>query len=135
MKFKEVPLLPSNWMMDVVECSRKHADKLAIWMHQRYGLPMHLLEPDDINACHNIESGTNSPLKGHKRILVVVEDLKRDDIMVHELIHALWYYAKNTGSEMSFDTQEWQAIMYEYMYKQVNDPKEWEKIPLKSIQL
>ena len=138
MRFKEIKLLPSSWILDVVHYPHKDdEEKLSHWMHIRYGLPLIDLErdPTNSNACHKIESASKSELKGERRILVVLKTLDDPGLIVHELLHALWYYSSCSGTEMSYETQEWQALHLEYTFNEVINPKTWQVIPLKSIQL
>jgi hypothetical protein len=135
MKHKEIKLLPSQWTMDVVECAKEDFERLDIWMHKRYGLPTCELVGQNINAVHSIKSSSKSILKGKKLILLAVNDLNDDGVLVHELIHALWYHAEHVGYEMHYETQEWQAIMFEYMFNEIKDKKGWKKVPLKCTRL
>ena len=113
---KEIPILPSEFKVDVIICSDiKQIAKLA---HKRYGETERWYEENlTINSCCAIYSKTKSDLKGHLRIVVILKN-KSKDVLVHELIHALWYSAKYIGYEMKFKTQEWQAVLYEYLYKE-----------------
>ena len=137
MKFKEIKLLPSSWILEVVHYPHDdNEDKLDIWMHMRYGIPLIDLQREvNGNACHSIESGLKSELKGSKRILVVLTTLDDPGLIVHELLHALWHYSKFSGTNMNIDSQEWQALHLEYTFNEVINPKTWEKLVLKSIQL
>jgi hypothetical protein len=135
MRHKVIELLPSNWTMDIVECAEEDWERLDIWMHKRYGIPMHNLDGQNLNACHSIESSVKSPLKGLKLILLTIKDINDDKVLVHELLHALWHHAQYVGYEMTFDTQEWQAIMLEYMFTKAKEKKGWKKVPLKYTRL
>lgn len=128
-KFKEIPLLPSNWTLDVI-VSAKDDPHFRQFIHKRYGIPIVDLERDkNLNTCNTIDSGSDSILQGETRIVVILRSLKNKEIVVHELIHALWHAARCIGYEMTVDTQEWQAVMYEYMYVQTLSSKGW--IPVK----
>lgn len=127
-KYKEIPLLPSNWTLDIIE-SRKHEDEFINFMHKRYGIPVVDMERERfLNTCGAIDSGTKSQLKGETRIVVVVRDVKDMPVLVHELVHAMWHAAKCIGYEMRYESQEWQAVLYEYMYVQATDSKGWIKV-------
>jgi hypothetical protein len=134
MKHKEIKLLPSQWTMDVVECANEDYEKLDVWMSKRYGIPMcELDDGHNINAVHSIESSPKSPLKGRRLILLALNDLNDDGVLVHELLHVLWHHAKHVGYNMDYESQEWQAIMIEYIFNEVKDKKGWKRVPAKDM--
>lgn len=128
-KLKEIPLLPSHWMLDIVE-SRKETKELHNFLKKRYAIPQHELDALEqmIDMCTWVKSSKKSVLKGEKRILIIVSDLRKTNVLVHELVHALWYTAKLVGYEMDHDSQEWQAVLYEYLYVQATDLKSYKKV-------
>jgi hypothetical protein len=118
---KVVDLRPFNeWKLDVFVGGKE--SQLNEIFKSRYGL-----EYDGTEDCvYSIESGTESELKGHKRIVMRVQSFDAA-IMVHELLHVLWHGSKWIGYEMKYQSQEWQACMLQYLYNQCKDRNTYDK--------
>ena len=76
-----------------------------------------------LNECSDVYSGTSSELKGEKVIVIVYDG--RDFVLVHELIHAMWHFSRHSGVEMNHDSQEWQAILFEHLYRHCMTKSNW----------
>lgn len=118
---KVVDLHPFNeWKLDVfVGGGYKQLNEI---FKTRYGLEY---DGNDNCVC-SIESGIDSELKGHKRIVMRLQSFDTA-IMVHELLHVLWHGSRWIGYEMKYDSQEWQACMIEYLYVQCKDRNTYDK--------
>lgn len=115
-RFKEVRIQPTRWTLDVWICNKPQS--LVDLFHKRYGASKEYYEEEmEANCVMHIDSTDKSELKGERRIIMILEKMDYY-VLVHELIHVLWYTAKRTGCEMNYSTQEWQAILFEYLYKE-----------------
>jgi hypothetical protein len=120
-KFKEIKIQPTNWYLDVIICKDKH--KIAQFMHKRYGASVEYYEDELFTEfVSTISSTYKSECNGRKRIVMVLYDMNRG-ILVHELVHVLWHFSKNSGVNMCYDSQEWQAILFEYLYNECKSIK------------
>lgn len=120
LRTKEVNLWPANeWKLDVIVGGS--FDDVNEFFKERYGL-----EYDHTRNCvYTIDSGTESLLKGHTRIVMRLQSLETS-VMVHELLHVLWHASKCIGFEMNAGSQEWQACMIEMLYNECKDIKTYE---------
>ena len=119
MKFKEIKIQPSLWTLDViVGGSQKKVNKLC---KKRYGIGDYMDSEKD--ECSEVQTHKKSELKGERRIVIIIASLKDKRAVVHELIHAMWMFAKAIGYEMNYNTQEWQAVLYEYLFHEILDKK------------
>lgn len=118
MKFKEIKILPSLWTLDVLIVEdEKDAIKFQV---ERYGIrKRHVDTEKNINSVTTMVSSKKSILKGETRIILILENLQCLKTIVHELVHVLWHFGRETGSEITFHSQEWQAILMEYLFDQV----------------
>lgn len=113
-KFKEIPLTPSLWTLDVI--IGKDREEVMKFTMDRYDMKeSEFVDAQLINTVSWLKSGKKSILKGEQRIVLTLGSLN-ERILVHELVHVLWYYGDRTGSEITVDTQEWQAIFFEWLY-------------------
>lgn len=120
--FKEISIQPSRWHLDIIVSKSKPS--INKFCKQRYGVDNYY---DGVNECSHVESDKDSELKGYKRIVVILESLNNKSIIAHELIHALWFSAKAIGYEMNYDSQEWQAVLFEYLFNEVTNRKDYIK--------
>jgi hypothetical protein len=123
-RFKTIKLLPTLWSLDAYLVD-KHTDDnratIASDMVTRYGAnyECYYEELEKINCVINVSATKKSKSKGESRIIMIVEyDLKT---IVHELLHVLQHLSNLSGVEMSYDAQEWQACMIEYLYGHFQD--------------
>lgn len=135
MRLKEIRIQPSNWMLDVyLYTDIEEFDNPELHEHfsKRYGASADYYREwltdgtGPGSFVTNIGSTNESELNGHNRIVMTYSG--EDNVLVHELLHVLWRYAKLSGCEMNYDTQEWQAILFEYLYDQVKNSKGFMKI-------
>lgn len=117
MRFKEIRLFPSVWKVDVILAEDSTPEDIVKFMGKRYGIPEHLCEAETIiDSVTSLTSSADSQLKGHKRILMVLQDVTDHATLVHELIHVMWHASKFIGLNMNPDSQEWQALFIEYLF-------------------
>lgn len=122
--FKSIPLLPTQYKVDVWICNNKSA--LASQFNKRYGASADyyndILTP---NQCSNIISTSTSELKG-EHVIVVNIKAKIASIIIHEMNHVVYYLSKITGLELNYNSQEWHSYMLEYLYTECmkNDYKQ-----------
>lgn len=133
MKIKEVSFPPSTWKMDVYvyqEIKEFEQESIAKFFSNRYGSSVdhykEWLEEDAGPFVAHISSTKESELKGYTRIVLFHDG--SDITIVHELTHALWRYAKLSGCEMNYKSQEWQAILMEYLFKEVQQEEGYNQI-------
>lgn len=120
-RVKEIPLLPSNWTLDIIWGGTKK--QAAQYMNRRYGAGSEYYEEKmrDKTSFFTVVSATPQSLcRGESRPFIYLHKWSELTI-VHELVHALWGVAWCVGYEMNDDTQEWQAVLYEYLYKHAID--------------
>lgn len=116
MKIKEIRVYPSIWYLDVIVAdNQKDLDYIS---KKRYGIKDDPILP---NECSSIDSSKKSELKGERRVVISIKSLDDVETIVHELIYAIWHLARYIGYEIDYDTQEWQAVLYEYLYKEALD--------------
>lgn len=120
--FKEISIQPSIWHLDVIVS--KNTRSVNKFCKQRYGIDDYW---DGINECSTVQSDKDSQLKGDKRLVIMLESLNNKGVIVHELIHALWHASKAIGYEMNDDSQEWQAVLFEYLFTEVCKRKDYIK--------
>lgn len=116
MKIKTIRIYPSVWTLDVILSSKKK--EYEIISQKRYGL---VNDNINFNECNSIDTGKDCELKGRRIIVVSFKNLKDKSTIVHELIHVLWHASQYIGYSMTYDSQEWQALLFEYLYKEVLD--------------
>ncbi len=121
--FKEIKIHPSEWHLDIIVSKNKK--EINEFFKKRYGIDDYYDAP---NECASVDSGKDSLLKHEKRFAILLETLSNKGVIVHELIHALWHLTKRIGLEMNYDTQEWQAVLYEYLYVETVDKKGYAKM-------
>lgn len=120
MKFKQITLHPSEHTLDVIITDDASDEQITDFIVNKYKVErLHWNDDPFFDYVCNIHYGEKHKLKRAKRILMVLKSMDDEVTLVHELIHVLWYAAKRIGYEMTFETQEWQAILYEYLFKEV----------------
>lgn len=82
---------------------------------KRYGLKDFDISDNELST---IESAIDSPMKGHKLFVMKLQSFDRATI-THELIHLLWHVGKNTGANINYKSQEWQALFVEYVFNEI----------------
>ena len=103
MKYKEIKLQPSLWTLDVITGGT--LKKVNKFCKKRYGINDYVESEKD--ECSEVATHKKSDLKGERRIVIIIKSLKDKRAVVHELIHAIWMFAKVIGYDMNYDTQEW----------------------------
>lgn len=127
--FREVRLHPTKWSLDVFVAPYKDFDKLGQIMSKRYGAePSHYTEEmfQGNYVCH-VESTDKSEMKGECRIMMQLRSFN-PAVIVHESYHVLWRMQHLIKTEVNFDSQEWGAIMMEYLYENITDKKSYQEV-------
>ena len=135
-RYKEVKLTPTLFDLDVFIVSDRYnhnaitkSDRksLSKILHIKYGgnYEYWFENSETINEVFTTRSHKKSYFKGELRIVLIINPSIK--VLVHEVIHILWNLAKATSLDMNYDSQEWQAIMYEYIFTEI---KEFKKIPI-----
>jgi hypothetical protein len=119
MKLKTIKLLPTDFCVDV--WIGGSISTLAEAFSKRYGASIEYYKEDmHINSLSTINSSDDSELKGHTRFVMILQK-KNNQVIVHEVLHLLWHMNKRIGLEMSFESQEWQACMFDYVFSEIID--------------
>lgn len=119
MKLKTIKLLPTDFYLDVWVGGS--VATLAKAFAKRYGASVEYYKEDmGINSLSTINTTNESELKGHTRFVMILQR-KNNKVIVHEILHLLWHMNKRIGLEMSFESQEWQACMFDYVYAEIID--------------
>lgn len=135
-RYKEVKLLPTLFSLDVYivgdryvndSMSIKDRKTLSKILQDKYGSGYEYWyeEMEDANMVFTITSTKKSEYKGQVRIVMIINPSLK--VLVHEIIHAQWHLSKATALDMNYNSQEWQAVMYEYIFTEIKDFK---KIPI-----
>lgn len=114
MKTKTIRIYPSIWEMDIVIGGTKK--QLETYSEQRYGLKE---DPITHNECITITSSKESELKGKTQFCICLKSLKDKGILVHEIVHLIWHIGESIGYKIVYDSQEWQAVLFEYIYNEI----------------
>lgn len=114
-KLKTIPLYPTHFRVDVWLAN--NLSLLAEQFHLRYGASAEYYENSlTPNQCMHLISTSESELKGEH---IIVVNMKNPSCytLIHEMNHVVYYLAKLTNVELSFDSQEWHSYMLEYLYE------------------
>ena len=122
--FREVPLLPTQWVLDVF-VGMDEGKKQSLY-NERYGDYDNDVSCNEVTVIHSDE---DSPLKGEIRIVMSLEAFD-PAILSHELIHVLWRLSRHCQTEMNFNSQEWQACMFEYLMNECLNKTKYQQMKL-----
>lgn len=135
-KYKEIRVYPSDFIMDVVEAPKEDSKEMIEFLKERYSI-----NTDEFfdshqtwDFCATIEPGTKNKVKNQIRVLLCVDNLDRADIVVHELVHALYRISDFLQLEVHYDSQEWQAVLMEFLFKEIYTVKGWKEWKSKKIE-
>jgi hypothetical protein len=96
--FKSIPLYPTAFFVDVWVCNNQ--DNIGKYFNKRYGASAEYYKEDiSNNQVCTLVSTDNSELKGYKAIVMRVNSWD-NAIIVHELMHVIFYLAKETDIEV-----------------------------------
>lgn len=115
-----VKIKPSQWSLDVY--TGKIKDLPSVFQKRYGGKKSEFLDLTEGSECFvtTCRSTKSSKAKGETRIVIVIpKESYKDYILVHELMHVLWYYSKYCGVEMNHGSQEWQAVLTEYLFRKI----------------
>lgn len=126
-KLKEIRLFPSVWYLDVYVIENKDdAPFLHEILSRRHGNPPKFYKKHtDIDATHLLESTIESELAETRVVVIYDGDIIT---LVHELLHVIWYFGNCTGAKITKETQEWQALLYEYLYSECTSKEGWREV-------
>lgn len=112
--FKTIPLLPTQFSVDVWICNDKSA--LANHFNKRYGASVdYYIDNLTPNQCMELVTTNKAELKSTHTIVVNMTALKAP-VVVHEMNHVIHYLSKITGVEINQQCQEWHSYMLEYLF-------------------
>ena len=114
MKTKTIRIYPSDWELDIIIGGTKK--QLENYSEQRYGLKD---DPITHNECNTIASSKESELKGKTQFCICLKSLQNKGIVVHEIVHVIWHIGESIGYKIVYDSQEWQAILFEYIFNEI----------------
>lgn len=116
--FEEIRLIPTLFYLDIW-INWKNRKELSNAYSIRYGLDYETTYNDITESeCSTIESGTKSPLKGEKRIVLVISDFNVSTL-VHEIVHIFYHLNKYCKLGNDNSNQEWIAYFQEYVYDEI----------------
>lgn len=124
-KFKKIKVHPSNWELDII-ISKNH-NQVCAFCQKKYGYDEDYKKDFPPETCLTLTSSSESETKG-RRITIIYLKAKKSSVVVHELVHAMWHITNNIGYEMNYDTNEWQAVLFEYLFEQVM-ANDYQQIP------
>lgn len=115
-RFKEIRIYPSDFTLDVYVVD--DASKLTDMFEQRYGADEDFILTLHTNLCLSFDTDLDSELKGY-RVFVIILDKLTPSIVSHELIHLMWQFSERVGAELNTNSQEWQALLTEYLTEEI----------------
>lgn len=117
--FKEIPIpMCDDWVLDVIICNTP--SKMPQFMRKRYGWSIESWEEDQQSFTWPHVTTINKKISGGtERIPVLFLRKKIDHVVVHELIHVMWRLHELIELEMTISSQEYQARMFETLYREV----------------
>ncbi len=125
MKFKKIKLNPSVWELHIL-VSKDHIKS------RRFLKKEYRLKDDDtwrsLNFVQTIDSGNKSKHNGESLIFMHLSSNKDYETIVHEIVHVMHRMQNLFGVDLGWDSQEWQALMQEYIFKKIISKKKWKKI-------
>lgn len=139
-RYKEIKLIPTLFSLDVYIVGDRYSEKkiitesdrktIATIFNNKYG---HGYEYwyENSNTVNEVFASNGDKKSEHgetRRIVMVINPCIKT--LVHEMIHVLWYLADASGLDMNYKSQEWQALMGEYIFTEI---KEFKKIPIFTI--
>ena len=67
---------------------------------------------------------------GEEKRVVVTLASKDIVTLVHELVHVLWHASSQIGFEMEWESQEWQALLFENLFIEAKNFKSYKKLSI-----
>lgn len=127
-RFKQIRIYPSNWTLDVYIAANHDKRRLSEIFHKKYGASVDYYYEEIVgNQVMSIQSTDLSESQGKLEIVMILCQ-QRLDVIVHELIHVIWHYSNNCGVEMTYQSQEWQAVLFEYLFEEVREFNTYKKL-------
>lgn len=115
-KFKQIKLIPSEFILDV--WIGRNYDVL-----NKYNKFYNLTGEDMIGKTENwVDTIYFLPKNGKRnttRICLKITSLQNKKVLVHEIIHILWHLSTVVGYKMVNDSQEWQAVLADWIYTEI----------------
>jgi hypothetical protein len=115
-EIKNIQIAPTNFMLDVylgedVEDIAVKLDEIYDWRFDN-GDYSHIIE--EMRARRGFTDEVYDG-EGIRRLVVWVKD--KDDLITigHEVLHVTWYVQRFTGFNFSYESQEIQAYLFEYI--------------------
>jgi predicted SprT family Zn-dependent metalloprotease len=72
--------------------------------------------------------GSSTEVSASCVVRKVMEDFD-NKVIAHELIHVMWHFAEECNLEMNYNSQEWQAILFEYLFTQCQFDNSFTQLP------
>lgn len=126
--FKEIKIQPSVWHLDIIVCA--NPEKIGKFLNKRYGIPIHELYDKHILDCTTVIEGMKGSDIGEEKRVVVTLASKDIVTLVHELVHVLWHASSQIGFEMEWESQEWQALLFENLFIEAKNFKSYKKLSI-----
>lgn len=134
-KFKEIRLYPTEFYLHAYiigdrdnhgKISDKHRRALSLIFCKKYGgdFESHYEQLNDTDFVIKVHPTEKSESNGHIKIVTVLSP--NLNTLVHEVIHILWYIGDTANLDMCYKSQEWQALLAEYIFKEL---RYFSKIP------
>lgn len=121
--FKEIPLLPTKFHVDVWVCN--DITLLPEKFHKRYGASIEYYKDALINnSVVSLISTPDAELQSTQRIVVTIDNFDTN-VIVHESNHVVYHLSKHCNLETDYNSQEWHSYMLEYIFEQCIDEKSY----------
>jgi hypothetical protein len=122
---KTIRLYPTLFSVDVWICT--DLEELSKCFNIRYGATSdYYLGQLSPNQTMRIDSTDNSELNGLRTIVVNLQNYD-NAVIIHEIIHVIWYLSKLTGIEINRKSQEWQAYFVEYLFTEITKSEDYKE--------
>ena len=131
-RLKEVKLTPTQFTLDAYIVGDRYNHNritkedrviLSKMFNKRYGGGFEYWHENtgEVNEVFTAHGKNGAEIGDTKRIVMVINPCIK--VLVHETIHVLWYLSRESGLDMDFNSQEWQACMGEYIFTEIKDFK------------
>lgn len=118
--FKKVKLHPTTFSMDVLSC--EDDNKLISFIKKRYGLLDHQIDIEQKDFVCMISCGPDSEISDRRRMFMRLNSPNDREAIVHELVHVLHVMSEHTKIEVGSESQEWQALFTEMLFREICKP-------------
>jgi hypothetical protein len=120
---KSIRIAPSVWYLDVLE---GEYDNRMKYLNDNYEtedfIPLDR-EGDFVTCLYSKNRDDNQ-----YRLILSIDSVEDHITVVHEIVHIIHTWAKETMTDLSYDSQEWQALLSEYLFEKITSKDDYKKV-------